>query len=62
MAEGTDAEDSCVVLRAGLILRSCKEKEERKIKLFVHYCDFCKSPFLVCNYRENIPRKNGTEA
>lgn len=52
--------DSCVVLRAGLILRS--GKEERKMKLFVNYWDFCKSPFLVCSYRENISSKNGTEA
>lgn len=62
MAGGTGAVDSCGVLRVGLILRSGKEKEERKMKLFVHYCDFCKSPFLVCTYRENISRKNGTEA
>ena len=54
--------DSCVVLRAGLVLTGHKEKEERKNKLCVHYCDFCKSPFFVRNYGENIPRKNGTGA
>lgn len=56
------AVDSCVVLRAGHVLTGHKEKEERKNKLRVHYCDFCKSPFFVCIYRENIPRKNETEA
>lgn len=59
MAEGTAAVDSCVVLRAGLILRSCKEKEERKIKLCVHYCDFCKSHFLFAATEEIFPGKMG---
>lgn len=59
MAERVGAVDSCVVLSAGLVLTGCKEKKEKKTKLCIHYCDFYKSPFFVCNYGENIARKMG---
>lgn len=60
MAEKVGAVDSCAVMRADFVLTGCKEKEEGGKKLCVYYCDLCKSPFFVCNYRENIPWRNGT--
>lgn len=59
VAEGTGAVDSCLVLRAGLILRSCKERKREKLSSVYTTVISARAHFLFATTEKIFPGKMG---